>query len=142
MVSEIENFKKLLIKYRDLVPYTIFGIFTTIINIAVYALLYNYLGVSNVLSTIIAWITAVIYAFVTNKLYVFGSKSWERRVVLSEFNKFFAVRGGTGIFEVVFMYIFVDIFNFNGLIMKLIVNVVVVIINYLASRFMIFKKQQ
>ena len=139
MVSEIRSIKKLIIKYRDLVPYTVFGILTTVINVAVYVLLFEHLGVSNVLSTIIAWTAAVIFAFVTNKLYVFGSKSWDRHIVMSELCKFFALRGATGVFEVLFMYISVDLLGFSGFIMKLVVNVIVVISNYLASRFMIFK---
>ena len=138
-MTEIEKIKALLIKYPVIVPYLIFGVLTTIINLGVYALLYSFLGVSNVLSTVVSWTAAVVFSFVTSKRYVFGSTSWDRLVVLAEFNKFMAVRIGTGVFEVILMYISVDLLGFNGLLMKIIVNIFVVITNYLASKLMIFK---
>ncbi|MBO4897825.1 MAG: GtrA family protein [Clostridia bacterium] len=131
--------KKLISKYSDLIPYAVFGALTTLIDFAIYYLLYTYCGINNILSTITAFIAAVLFAFVTNKLFVFKSKSWDKLVALPEFLKFIAARIGTFIFTVLFMYITVDLFKLNGPLMKIIQNVIVIILNYIFSKYMIFK---
>ena len=133
-------FKKLYSKYRDIIPYVIFGVLTTVINWVVYKLAYGIIGIPNVLSTCIAWLFAVAFAFFTNKVWVFGSKSFERKVVLKEAAEFFLARLLTGILDVAFMWVTVDILGFNADLCKIISNVFVIIINYVLSKAFIFKK--
>lgn len=134
--------KRLIVKYRDIITYIFFGVCTTAINISSYQLFYFIFGIANVPSTIIAWILAVLFAYITNKLFVFHSKSFAYKVLVREVVNFFAYRILTGLLDVAIMYISVDIMNWNALIWKVISNVLVIIINYIASNLVIFKKQE
>lgn len=131
--------KELLIKYKSLISYAVFGVLTTVINVVTYYVCYNMAGMSNVVSTVIAWILAVLFAFVTNKLWVFDSKSFDKNVVIREIISFFGCRLATGVLDVVIMYFAVDVFASNGTVWKIISNVLVIIINYVASKLIIFK---
>lgn len=132
--------KQLLIKYKGIVSYLFFGVLTTAVNVAVYYIFYNILSVPNIVSTIIAWVAAVAFAFITNKLFVFDSKSWEPSVALRELWTFTACRLGTGVIEVGMMWLFVDVLTFNGTVMKLLTNFIVIVLNYIFSKLIIFKK--
>ena len=133
--------RRLFEKYRDLIPYCIFGVLTTLINWAVYKLFYDSLGVPNVPSTAIAWVLAVAFAFITNKLWVFNSKSFEKAVVLREAAAFFSARVLTGLLDILIMWISVDLLDANSDLWKLISNVIVIILNYAASKLLIFKNK-
>ena len=130
---------KLFIKYKSFVMYMIFGVLTTVINLVTYYICFNVLNISNVISTIIAWVLAVAFAFVTNKIWVFDSKSFDSKILFHEIPTFFGARIATGILDVVIMYIAVDILSWNSTVWKLVSNVIVIILNYIASKFVIFK---
>lgn len=125
-------------QYKMPILYIIFGGLTTLVNIVVYFVCYNVAGLSNVFSTIIAWILSVIFAFITNKFYVFESKS---KNLFYEISTFFGCRFGTGILDVGIMYLTVDILNWNALLMKIISNIIVIVLNYILSKVIIFKKK-
>lgn len=127
-------------KYKGIIKYLVFGVLTTLVNVIAYWLMYEILHADNVGSTIIAWIVAVVFAFVTNKLYVFDSKNWNKDSI-REIVQFFGCRLGTGIVELVMMYVFVDTLNFHGTFMKLVTNFVVIVLNYIASKLIIFKQK-
>ena len=129
-------------KYRGMILYVFFGGCTTVVNWAVYYLCYNLLHVPNVPSTIAAWVLAVAFAFVTNKLWVFESKSWKADVLLHELWTFLAARIATGLLDVLIMYLAVDVLHGNGNLWKLLSNVVVVVLNYIASKWFIFNKKE
>lgn len=129
-------------KYKTLINYGIFGVITTIINIAAYSICYERFGISNVLSNIVAWILAVLVAYITNKLWVFESKSLELSVLLRETVSFFGCRLATGAIDLVIMYVTVDCMNWNSTLMKCLSNVIVIITNYVASKLIIFKKEK
>lgn len=131
--------RRLYDKYKDLIPYCFFGVLTTLINWAVYKLFYDGLGVPNVPSTVVAWVLAVVFAFITNKLWVFNSKSFAREVVLREATAFFSARLLTGLLDVLIMWVSVDLMDGNSDLWKLISNVIVIILNYIASKLLIFK---
>ena len=124
---------------KQLILYLFFGVCTTVINTICYGILYELLLVNNVLSTILAWLAAVIFAFVTNKVFVFESKRNNATEKLSEITSFFGCRILTGILDVVIMAVAVDYLKWNSLLWKLISNIIVTIINYIASKFFIFK---
>mgnify|MGYP000697766045 FL=1 len=117
-----------------------FGVMTTIVNVAVYSLFYEVLSIGNILSTVVSWGLAVAFAFVTNKLFVFESRSLKAKTVLKEVTNFILCRVGTGLVEVIMMYVFVDILSYNGTIMKLLTNIIVIILNYVASKLIIFQR--
>lgn len=127
-------------KYKSFILYIIFGVLTTLVNIISYYVFYNLLSISNIISTIIAWILAVAFAFIVNKLFVFESVSWRKNIVLKEIRDFFTCRVLTGLLDVGIMYVAVDLLNLNSMIWKLISNILVTILNYIASKFVIFKK--
>lgn len=133
---------KLLKKYKDVISYLIFGGLTTVINVVIYYLLYNSLGMPNLLSTFCAWLVSVVFAFITNKLFVFESRSWKLRTALYEMAAFFGCRILTGILDMVIMYLAVDVMEWNGTLWKILSNVLVVILNYIASKLVIFKRKK
>ena len=126
-------------RYYDVLTYLFFGALTTAVNYLVYLPCYNWLGVSAGISNIIAWIVAVIFAFLTNKPYVFKSYDWSAKVLLPELGKFVGCRIGSGILETVLIFLTVDWLCLNGNWMKLIISVLVVILNYIGSKFFVFK---
>lgn len=134
--------KKLITKYKSIITYGIFGVLTTIINIVCYEILYNQAHISNVVSNIIAWVIAVAFAYITNKIWVFESKSLEPKVLLAEIWKFVTCRLATGALDLAIMYVGVDLMHGPAMILKIISNVIVILLNYVASKILIFKKEK
>lgn len=141
MKNMIEKGMELLKKYKSFVMYAIFGVLTTLINLASYYVLYNVLNWGNMPSTALAWLLAVVFAFATNKKWVFDSQSMEWKVLLYELASFFACRIATGVFDMAVMYVAVDVMAWNEMLWKLLSNVIVIILNYVASKLVIFKKK-
>lgn len=134
--------KNLWFKYKELFFYGVFGVGATVINIVSYRVLANTFGKKYFLiANIIAWILAFIFAFITNKLFVFESKSWEAQIAMKEFVGFLSARLATGILDTVLMWLFVSIISLDDTLSKIIINILVIIINYIASKFFIFKKE-
>ena len=130
----------LLKKYQSFIFYGIFGVFTTVVNIVTYNLCYYHAGMSNTLSNVIAWVLAVTFAYLTNKVWVFDSKSWAWDVLKREVPAFVSCRLATGVMDLVIMYICVDVMGWHANLMKLMSNVLVIILNYVFSKLIIFKK--
>lgn len=125
---------------KEVILYVFFGVCTMILNTVVYAVLYQHLGVSNVTSTAAAWLAAVIAAYLTNRVWVFESKAEGFGPLAREFAAFLSCRVATGLADVAIMYVGVDLLQMQPILMKLLANVVVIVGNYLASKFFIFKK--
>lgn len=132
---------KLMKKYKSLIFYGVFGIMTTIVNLVVYNLCYYRLGIGNTISNVFAWIFAVTFAYLTNKSLVFESKSWAWDVLKREIPAFVSCRVATGIMDIVIMFICVDIMGWHAMLMKIISNVLVIILNYIFSKLVIFKNK-
>lgn len=134
------NIRALFVKYKDVILYLFFGVCTTLVNILSYWLCAHPLGMNVMPSTIIAWVLAVLFAYFTNRTWVFSSQAKDRKAVLRELVSFFACRLATGFVDWAGMYIFVDVLNWNDMLVKAAVNVVVIVLNYVASKLLIFKK--
>lgn len=134
------NLKNLYNKYKDVIPYLFFGVCTTLINVIAYWLMAHPFNIGTMLSTLVAWFIAVVFAYVTNRKWVFCSKANSRKEKLEEFGSFFACRIGTGIIDWIIMFLFVDIIGFNDVIIKFFANVIVIVLNYIASKFIIFNR--
>jgi len=134
--------KELYKKYKDVIPYAVFGVLTTIVNIAVYWVMAHPFHVDVMLSTIVAWIAAVLFAYITNRKWLFHSEATTNKLIIKEIIFFFASRLVTGVVDWSCMYVFVDVFHFNDVIVKFIVNIIVIILNYLASKLIIFKHKK
>lgn len=119
--------------------YLIFGILTTLVNIVSFYVM-DKLDVPLYVNNTIAWILSVSFAFVTNKLFVFESKSTNMKVVVKEGLSFFGFRLLSYFVDMLCIFILVDVFNFGKMISKVIGNIIVIIINYIFSKLFIFKK--
>ena len=126
--------------YKQGILYLFFGALTTAVNIISYYASYNIFKISNVTSTILAWALAVLFAFVTNRIFVFESKAKGFKEIIRELLAFFICRLLTGAMDVLIMWISVDIMNWNSMLWKIISNVLVVVLNFLASKLFVFKK--
>lgn len=137
----MSNIKELIIKYKFIILYGIFGVLTTVINIGVYGVLYSGLGVSNVISNVIAWVISVLFAFITNKLWVFESKSFNFKLFVKELGNFTVCRVATGVLDLGIMFVGVDLLNGPAIILKIASNIIVIILNYVMSKIFVFKKK-
>lgn len=127
---------------KEIINYLIFGILTTIINlITYYILVFTILNSNNQIelqiANIIAWITSVSFAYITNKKYVFNSTN---NKTIKEIISFYLSRLSTLILDMLLMFIFVSYLNFNDKIIKIIVATIIIILNYIISKFLVFKK--
>lgn len=141
-------------KYAEVVSYLFFGVMTTLVNFVVFWAFGLILSSELYLvSNAIAWVAAVIFAYITNKLFVFKSKSWAIKVIISEIPEFLGARIFSFLIEEAGLWLLVDILsmgeitfspfgiNISGqMIAKIILAVIVVILNYFFSKFIIFKK--
>lgn len=126
-------------KIFELFRYGIVGICTTIINIYVYKFCAHTIGIYYLYANMIAWSVAVIFAFFTNKFIVFRNMNTELKILKKEFISFVCSRGFTGILDMIFMYIFISILNFNDFFVKVFVNVFIIILNYILGKFFVFR---
>ena len=137
----MKKIKSLIAKHYDVLVYLVFGVLTTAVNYLVYLPCYNLLHLSAALSNVIAWAFAVAFAYLTNKPFVFRSHDWSAKTVLPELTKFVITRLGSGAVETVIIFLTVDVLRWNGNVMKLLVSVLVVILNYVGSKLLVFRKQ-
>ena len=127
-------------KYYDILVYLFFGVLTTVVNYIVYLPCYNLLHLSAAVSNAIAWVAAVAFAYLTNKPFVFKSYDWSAKTVVPELTKFVGSRIASGALETVIIFVTVDLLLWDGNIMKLVTSVLVVVMNYVASKLLVFKK--
>ena len=138
------RFRELLAKYREFILYSFFGIFTTGASWISYGICEALLHMNLYYSGIVSWVAAVAVAFITNKLWVFNSKSWEFNVWFKEAAGFIGGRAMTGVLEVLGVPALVEwgvdtmLFGVEGFVAKMIVTGIVVIINYIVSKFFVF----
>ena len=137
----MQKIKALLAKYWEVITYLVFGVLTTVVNYLVYLPVYNLLGLSAALSNAIAWVVAVAFAYVTNKPFVFKSHDWSSKTVIPELTKFVSCRIASGAAETLILLVSVDILHWNGNLWKIITSVLVVVMNYFASKLVVFRKK-
>ena len=142
----------------EIVSYLVFGVLTTVVNFVTYMVLGIFAGENyeaEILFSIgsfdfqlillmngIAWVASVLFAFVTNKLFVFESSSWKPAVLFREIISFFGARVVSFLlFEELLFALIVNVLHLNDLVAKLLVAVFVVIFNFVASKLVIFRKK-
>ena len=121
---------------KQLFLYGIFGVLTTILAVFLYWLFTRLAGFSVVISSALSGVLAVIFAFITNRCCVFHSSG----NIFHEFYSFAAARVFTGLLDIFIMYLFVDVLKFYDMPVKIISNIIVIIVNYIASKFFIFRR--
>ena len=137
----MEKLKSLLTKYREQISYLFFGGCTTLINIAVYWLCAHPLGLGTQASNVIAWVLSVLFAYVTNRIWVFRSQERSAKGILREMASFFGARVATGLLDQFNMWLFVDTLHWPDMPVKIISNIVVILLNYVFSKLIIFRKK-
>lgn len=125
----------------EMISYIIFGVLTTAINIAVFQAANKGLQWSWQAANILAWILAVLFAFITNKLWVFKSKSFQAIVLWREFISFVSARLLSLGVDYACLWLLIDHCHWNELLSKIVDNVLVIIINYALSKLLIFRKK-
>lgn len=126
--------------HKEVITYLVFGVLTTLVNYAVYLPLYNWMHLSATISNVVAWIAAVVFAFLTNKPFVFASHDWSTKTLLTELTKFIGCRIGSGFLETLILFVTVDMLRWDGNLWKLLTGVIVVILNYVGSKLLVFRK--
>lgn len=134
--------KNTYLKYKEIINYLIFGVLTTLVSLVTYYLLvYTILNpnkpIELQIANIISWITCVTFAYITNRKYVFNSKD---KNIFKEIIKFYSSRLSTLFIDMLIMFIFVTKLNFNDKIIKIIVQIIIIILNYILSKLLVFKK--
>lgn len=137
----MEKLKALIHKYWDVLTYLFFGVLTTVVNYLVFIPVYGYTQLPAWVSNVIAWVAAVAFAFLTNKPFVFQSHDWSMKTVLPELSKFVSCRLASGVMETAILWVTADILGWNGNVWKLITSILVVILNYFASKLLVFTKK-
>ena len=127
-------------KNKEIINYLIFGGLTTLVSILTYALFAKIFLINYLISNVLSWIIAVMFAFITNKLYVFESKSKDKKIVFKEITNFFFFRIVSLIIEMIIMYVFVDLLSIDDLITKIIAQIIFILFNYFFSKVFVFKK--
>lgn len=136
----IKKIEKLITQYREVLSYLFFGVCTTLVNIITYFVC-SKAGMGTAVATVIAWILSVLFAYITNRYFVFDNRAVSAFGILREAISFFSCRLATGILDLVIMLIFVDILHQNDLLIKILSNVLVIILNYAASKIFIFRNE-
>ncbi len=134
--------KDIYIKYKKIILYLFFGGCTTLVNIVSYYVMSHIFNCSVMFSTVVAWILSVLFAYLTNRKMVFDSKAKRKKDIIKEITSFFACRIATGIVDWLCMYIFVEKIGFNDMVIKIIANIIVIILNYIASKLIVFKEKK
>ena len=137
----IRKAKDLIEKYWDILSYLFFGVCTTIVNYLIYIPCYNFWGLSASVSNMVAWVVAVAFAYLTNKPFVFRSNDWSAATVIPELTKFIGCRIGSGAAETLILFFTVDLLGWNGNIWKLLTQIMVVVLNYIGSKLLVFRKK-
>lgn len=132
--------KKLL--SREVITYLIAGVLTTVVNFVVYGVLFNYLDVANMLANTIAWVVAVIFAYIVNNYWVFQNDTSSGKKEGEKLVKFFSARIVTLIVESAGMFFFIDVlklYQYN-MIVKGFIAIIVIVLNYIFSKLFVFDK--
>ncbi|MBQ2661841.1 MAG: GtrA family protein [Clostridia bacterium] len=138
----MNKIKELIVKNKELISYIFWGGMTTVVSYLVLIPCVEIFKLDETLSNIISWIISVAFAYIVNKIFVFKSNSWEAKVVFREAWQFVSARlVSLLIADILIFKLLVDVFDFNYIWVKLFTNVLVVIMNYVFSKLVIFKKK-
>lgn len=144
----MKKIKELVLQYREIISYLFFGGLTTVVSWGSYALFERLFNLSINTSNLLSWILAVAFAYVTNKIFVFQSKEKTAKGLFKEIGLFLSSRVFSGLVEIVGVPLLVwcglnqTIFGIEGMVSKIVVSVVVVVLNYILSKLLIFKTKK
>ena len=137
------SIKSLFEKYKELVLYGVVGVMTTVINLGIFYIASLFLGKELIainIANILAWVGGVSFAFIANKLVVFKSKSFEKGKLIKEILSFVAARVASLGFEVLVLNVGIGLLEINEMVCKVVAQVGIILMNYVLSKYIIFKK--
>ncbi len=130
-------------KNKEIINYLIFGVLTTVVSFVVYFIFAKVFKIDEVISNVISWFFSVLFAFVTNKLYVFESKETGKKTLLKEIISFYLARLFTGVVcDLGVFALMVKTFKINDVLSKLVTQVIVIVLNYVLSKLIVFKQNK
>lgn len=135
-------FEKFYLKHKEVLLYLLFGGLTTIVSIGTYAWFNVKLGLNELIANVISWIFAVLFAYVTNKIWVFQSRNLKWNELAAEICKFFGGRLFTLAVEEGILFVFITLLHGNSVLVKIIAQVVIVILNYIISKLFVFREKK
>lgn len=133
-------------KHRELVSYVFWGAFTTLISWGTYAIFVQWMGIDSSVSNILSWICGVVFAFITNKIYVFRSRSWNPRTVGREAGLFLSSRIGTGVLSWVVFPVLTAVglsqsmFGIENMWARVITSLIEIALNWVLSKYLVFRR--
>ena len=133
--------KEFLKKHKSILAYLIIGGLTTIVNWCAYFPLRYITDFPAAISSGIAWLVAVLFAFPTNKMFVYESKQWSIKNTTAEFLGFVSCRLLSGLLEAGILYVVDDVLHMNGVLWKILASVIVVVLNYLSGKLLVFRRK-
>ena len=128
-------------KYKEPLLYVLFGGGTTLVNLLVFYAFTAWIVLDVLAANAIAWVAAVLFAYVTNRTWVFASRARGVRAVLREVLAFFGGRFFTLLFEEVVIWLFIKRLGLYAMAVKLVAQIVIVILNYMVSKLLVFRKK-
>lgn len=139
----MEKIKGLYKQYKEIINYLVFGGLATVVNFISYFIAARVLNIDEVISSGISWFCAVLFAYITNKIWVFDSKTETKTAFLKEMISFFIARIVSGILcDVGTFALMVRVWKINDIVAKITTQIMVVIVNYIFSKLIIFKKKK
>ena len=126
-------------KYGEIIRYLIVGVLTTLVSVLSYYVCARIFTIGYMISTVLSWIISVLFAFITNKYFVFQSESGDKNRIFRECIDFFGCRIITLIIEIIIMWLFVDMIHVDDMISKIVVQFIVVVLNYVFSKLFVFQ---
>ena len=139
----MKKIKELYIKYKEIINYLIFGALATVVNFASYYIFAKVFNIDEVVSSGLAWFCAVLFAYITNKIWVFESKTNTKKEFIKELISFFLARVVSGLLcDVGTFALMVKVFKINDIISKIVTQIMVIITNYVFSKLIVFRKKQ
>ena len=127
-------------KYQEIINYLFFGMLATLVNFIIYLLCSKILNIDEIISSALAWLCAVMFAYITNKIFVFSSKTNTKKEIIKEIVTFAGFRILTGVFcEIIIFAVMIRIMAINDVVSKIITQILVVILNYVFSKLIIFR---
>lgn len=139
----IKTILGLYLNYKEIINYLVFGALAMAVNFISYFIFARILKIEEVISSGLAWLCAVIFAYITNKMFVFESKTKTKKEFLKECVSFFLARIVSGILcDVGTFAVMVKVLHINDILSKLVTQVMVVIVNYIFSKFIVFKNNK
>jgi putative flippase GtrA len=133
--------KEFFVKYKEIILYLVFGVLTTAVSIGTFALT-ELVGIHELVGNIISWVVSVTFAFFTNRIWVFDAKTDSTKSFFVQFVLFYLSRIATFLVEELIIFVCVTLLHFNPMVIKIIAQVIVIILNFVVSKLVVFRKKK